>query len=195
MRFIDFDVKKPDFQTLKAAAELLADDYPVVFPSDTTYGILMRHSADNAARLHALRRENTDKPFLLVISEDCDWHALTLADALPRENLAAVATYWPGPNTLIFPKHESLSYPTADSVAIRMPAAEHNKAFHTLVQLCDFPVMAPSFNRPGEPVITTKAEAEVKFAELEYAFWDDSYRPGEPSAIWDLKEAPPRKLR
>ena len=153
LRFIDIDVTKPDFQSLKAAAELLEQDYPVVFPSDTTYGILMRFTAENAARLHTIRRENTDKPFLVVISEDFDWQQLVKADGLPQENLGAVNDYWPGPVTLVFTKAVSLSYPPADSIAIRMPSAENNRAFHTLVQLCDFPIMAPSFNLPGEPVI------------------------------------------
>lgn len=195
MRFIDIDIVKPEFQSLKAAAELLADDYPVVFPSDTTYGILMRFTPENAAKLHALRREDAAKPFLLVVSEDADWLGLTQADVRNDENRDAVATYWPGPNTLLFPKAKTLSYPATDTIAIRMPALESNRAFHTLIQLCDFPVMAPSFNRPGEPVITTKAEALEKFPEIEYAFWDERYQPGAPSAIWDLRETPPRKVR
>lgn len=195
MRFIDFDVKKPDFQTLKAAAELLADDYPIVFPSDTTYGILMRFTPENAAQLHTLRRENTDQPFLVVVSEDFDWQSLVQVDVLPSQNRDAVNTYWPGANTLLFPKAVSLSYPAGDTIAIRMPAAEANRAFHTLVQLCDFPVLAPSFNRPGEPVILKQAEGAEKFAEIEYAFWDERYEPGQPSAIWDLHSEPPRKIR
>ena len=195
MRFIDFDVKKPDFQTLKAAAELLADDYPVVFPGDTNYGILMRFTPENAERLHALRRENTDKPFLVVVSEDFDWQALVKTDALPRQNRDAVNTYWPGTHTLIFPKADTLAYPPADSIAIRMPAAETNRAFHTLIQLCNFPLLAPPFNRSGEPAITTQAEGTEKFGEIEYAFWDARYEPGPASAIWDLREDPPRQIR
>ncbi len=195
MRFIDFDVQKPDFQTLKAAAELLADDYPVVFPSDTTYGILMRFTPENARRLHAIRRENTDKPFLVVVSEDFGWQSLIQADALPRENRAAVDAYWPGANTLVFTKAPSLTYPAGDSIAIRMPALESNKAFHTLIQLCDFAVLAPSFNRPGEPVILNKAEGIEKFPEIEYGFWDDRFAAGPPSAIWDMRTVPPLKLR
>lgn len=195
VRFIDFDTAKPDLQTLKAAEELLQKDYPIVFPSDTTYGILMRYSPENAAALHSLRRENTDKPFLLVISEDYDWESLIEPHALPPENEADVENFWPGSNTLIFAKNPELRYPPADSIAIRMPAASANRAFHTLIQLCDFPVMAPSFNRPGEPVIAGKPEAQEKFAEIEYAFWDDRFVLQPPSAIWDLRETPLKKIR
>lgn len=195
MRFIDIDIRKPDIQSLQAAKELLADDYPVVFPSDTTYGILMRFSPENAARLHTLRRENLEKPFLVVIAEDFDWQSLTNTDALPQENREAVEKFWPGANTLLFTKAASLSYPATGSIAIRMPAAESNRAFHILVQLCDFPVLAPSFNRPGEPVIVEKEAGAQVFPEIDYAFWDDRFQPGEPSAIWDLREVPPKRLR
>jgi tRNA A37 threonylcarbamoyladenosine synthetase subunit TsaC/SUA5/YrdC len=155
----------------------------------------MRFSAENAARLHALRRENLNKPFLVVIAEDYDWQSLTDADVLPAENRTAVEKFWPGANTLLFAKAAALSYPATGSIAIRMPAAESNRAFHTLVQLCDFPVLAPSFNRPGEPVITDKAAGAEKFPEIEYAFWDDRFLPGEPSTIWDLREVPAKRIR
>jgi L-threonylcarbamoyladenylate synthase len=193
--FIDIDVTKPDIQSLQAAAELLEQGYPVVFPSDTTNGILMRFTPENAAKLHALRREDSTKPFLVVVSEDSDWRSLINADAMPRENLDTVLHSWPGPTTLVFSKAGTLSYPAAESIAIRMPSAENNKAFHTLIQLCDFPVMAPSFNRPGEPVITDKKTAAEKFPEIQYAFWDVRFQPQPPSAIWDLRAVPPLKLR
>lgn len=195
MRFIDFDTAKPDFQTLKAAEELLQKDYPIVFPSDTTYGILMRYSPENAAALHSLRREDTGKPFLLVISEDFDWESLIKSSSLPPENEADVENFWPGTNTLIFGKNPGLEYPPGDSIAIRMPAAAANRSFHTLIQLCDFPVMAPSFNHPGEPVIVDKRVAAEKFGEIEYAFWDDRFEPQPPSAIWDMRVVPPTKIR
>lgn len=195
MRFIDFDTAKPDFQTIKAAEELLQKDYPIVFPSDTTYGILMRYSVENAAALHSLRRENKEKPFLLAISEDYDWESLVDSRRLQPENEADVENFWPGTNTLIFAKNPELAYPPSDSIAIRMPAAAANRSFHTLIQLCDFPVMAPSFNHPGEPVITEKKVAQEKFGEIEYAFWDDRFVPQPPSAIWDLRVVPPQKIR
>lgn len=195
MRFIDFHTTKPDFQTLKAAEELLGKDYPIVFPSDTTYGILMRFSPENATALHKLRRENTDKPFLVVVSEDYDWESLTEKGSIPPENMKFTDSHWPGANTLIFGKASGLKYPPADSIAIRMPAAAANRSFHTLIQLCDFPVMAPSFNHPGEPVITEKNVAQEKFGEIEYAFWDDHFVPQPPSAIWDLRAVPPLKVR
>ncbi|HRP68124.1 MAG TPA: Sua5/YciO/YrdC/YwlC family protein [Turneriella sp.] len=195
MRFIDIDTQKPQFDAIKAAAELLADDYPLVFPTDTTFGILMRFTVENAARLHALRRDDLSKPFLAVLSEDFNWKSLVNADFLSHENIHYVETYWPGTNTLLFPKAKHLAYPTGNRIALRMPAVENNRAFHTLVQLCDFALMAPLFNRPGEPVITTRNEAAAKFAEIEYAFWDDFYRPQNPSALWDLSQTPIVKVR
>jgi L-threonylcarbamoyladenylate synthase len=195
MRFIEIDTKKPDMESLRAAIDLLEQDYPIVFPSDTTYGILMRFSPVNAHFLHQLRRSDTTKPFLVVVSEDFPWHELIATSAAGTEFSAFAAQYWPGPNTLLFPKAPGLAYPPAETIAIRMPAETTNRAFHTLLQLCDFPIMAPSFNLPGKPIIAQQTEAEASFPEIEYAFWDAHFEPSAPSAIWDLTNNPPSRIR
>lgn len=193
MRVIDIDVTKPELQSVRAAQELLEQDYAIVFPSDTVYGLLMRYSAENAARLHDLRREERSKPFLLVVSEDFDWKSLTAEVSSEQADFAA--NLWPGPNTMVLPKSPALSYPEGVTIALRMPALTTNRAFHTLVQLCDFPLLAPSLNKAGEPTLADRATAAAVFPEIEYAFWDERFVPGQPSAVWNLCQSPPARLR
>ncbi|MBV6492362.1 MAG: Threonylcarbamoyl-AMP synthase [Turneriella sp.] len=195
MQFIDTDTKRPESGLIQKAANFLRDNYPIVFPTDTTWGILMRMDAINAEKLHKLRRENLSKPFLAVIPEGFDWKSLVDTNKLPKENFGKVNNFWPGTNTLLFPKALHLRYPQGSSIALRMPAYIDNPAFNLLLKMCNFPLLAPSFNRPGESVILTKEEAIEKFAELPYAFWDKAYRPLKPSALWDLTGIPIVQLR
>lgn len=59
-----------------------------------------------------------------------------------------------------FDMADSLSY----GIPVQMPDVAKNRAFHTLVQLCD----APLITLPAED---TREEAAIAHAEVEYAFW------------------------
>jgi len=188
MEFLDIDCRKPNLELLKAALDLLEKDYPIVFPTDTVYGILIKYSEPNAQKLHALRRADLSKPFLAVISEDFNLKQLVDRTKLKPSAENFLDAHWPGKVTCILPKHPSLRYPSGDTIAIRMCAHLDNTAFHTLVQMADFPLLAPSLNRAGEPLIATKGAARASFSnDLEYAFWDEHFSShNQPSQIWDL---------
>lgn len=103
MQVIDIDIHKPDFQTLRAALELLADDYLIVFPAERGPALLSRFSMANRERMAGMLRGVT---LQLAVAEDSDENTLSHV-GLP----------------LFKPDHT------------------RNRAFHTLVQLCDFPVL------------------------------------------------------
>ena len=63
----------------------------------------------------------------------------------------------PGPLTIILPKRENIPYSTTgglDTVAIRCPA---HPVAHRLIELCGFPIAAPSANLSGKPSPTCAA--------------------------------------
>lgn len=127
VNFLEIDLHKPDFQTLRAALELLNDDYLILFPGDAGNQLLVRQSAANLARLKKLTAP--DSEIRLALSEDAD--ANTLA------------------------KGEIPSF---------LPDYGNNRAFHTLVQLCDYPLLVATGKND-------RTEAAAAFPEIEYAFW------------------------
>ena len=179
MRFLDLDVAKPDTQTIRAAVELLEAEYPVLFPIDTCFAMLMRFSETNVARLteilgHALT------PLPVAISEDADWQAW--AGGVPAATADFMQKLWPGADAVIFDRGH------AGKILLHMPAHTPNRAFHTLVQLCDFPLIAANAG------ITTQDEARNRFAALEYGFWDDGYIPAAAAPQWDATHSPPVRI-
>lgn len=129
MRFLDIDLDRPDFQTLRAAQELIEDNQPILFPGESGILLILRFSPSNRQTM-AARAGITGKDGLaLVVAEDFD-----MAD--------------------------SLSY----GIPVQMPDVAKNRAFHTLVQLCD----APLITLPAED---TREEAAIAHAEVEYTFW------------------------
>jgi tRNA A37 threonylcarbamoyladenosine synthetase subunit TsaC/SUA5/YrdC len=180
VRIIDLDETKPELQAVRAAQELLEANYPIVFPCDTMHSLLMRYSAENAKTLHALTGQTA--PFTVLLSEDADWQKLAATLSAAQADLVMRA--WPGPDRLVLPKSSALAYPEEQTITLSMPALGSNRAFHTLVQLCDFPLLAaPLVRAPGTVIAERTAAAEV-FATLEYGFWGEKFTPAaEPQVI------------
>lgn len=177
MRIIDLDVTKPELQAVRAAQELLDANYPIVFPCDTIHCILMRYSAENAKTLHALTGQI--KPFPVLLSEDADWQKL----AAPGAPVDLAMREWPGPNLLVLPKSAAQAYPEGETITLSMPALGSNRAFHTLVQLCDFPLLAAPLAKGETAAITDRSTAENVFSEIEYGFWGERFSPAAPPQV------------
>lgn len=127
MKFLDIDIHKPDFQTLKAALELLADDYVILFPADVGQSVVCKAASPANAKLSSI--VNPADKLRLAIAEDVD---------LERLEPGGITPYFPDCNT--------------------------NRAFHTLVQLCDFPILL-------SPVASDRDAAAAAYPDIEYAFW------------------------
>ncbi|GAB4435799.1 MAG: hypothetical protein OHK0011_18970 [Turneriella sp.] len=127
MKFLDIDIHKPDFQTLKAALELLADDYVILFPADKGLSVLGKAGGEAQKRFSAI--VSSSAPPRLAVSEDMDLDRLAEGDITPY-----------------------------------LPDYDTNRAFHTLVQLCDFPVLVA-------PAISDREAAATNYPNIEYGFW------------------------
>jgi L-threonylcarbamoyladenylate synthase len=139
--------------SLERAAELLKQGSVVAFPTETVYGLGATLFNEKAIQqiFHAKKRPS-DNPLIVHIGT---------REQLPRvvrEVCAAahalIEAFFPGPLTLILPKHPSVSpLVTAglDTVAIRMPA--HPLA-QKLIECVGEPLVAPSANLSGRPSAT-----------------------------------------
>lgn len=129
VRFIEIDLQKPDFQSLRAAQELIDDDQTILFPGETGMLLLMRFSITKEKHYRAQLATAHQNAGTLYVAEDFD-----------------IA--------------ESHNYP----LPVQMADAAKNRAFHTLVQLCDGPLVSYLTE-------DTQEEAAVVHPEIEYAFW------------------------
>ncbi len=127
VKFLDIDIHKPDFQTLKAALELLADDYVILFPADVGQSVVCKAAKPANTKLSSMVSP-ADK-LRLAIAEDMDLEKLAQGDITPY-----------------------------------LPDYDSNRAFHTLVQLCDFPILL-------SPVANDRDAAAAAYPDIEYAFW------------------------
>ncbi|MFM2308298.1 MAG: hypothetical protein RLY87_418 [Chloroflexota bacterium] len=144
----------PAAQTITAAAAQIAAGQLVAMPTETVYGLAAdAHNPAAVARIFAAKGRPTTDPLIVHIA-DLDQLA-TVAVDIPSTFALLAEAFWPGPLTILLPKHPDLS-PTItagfDTVAVRMPA--HPVAL-ALIRGCATPLVAPSANLFSHPSPTT----------------------------------------
>ena len=138
------------------AALALRGGQVVAFPTETVYGLGADALNEDAVRaIYTAKGRPSDNPLIVHIYPGFDLKRVVLS--IPPQAVDLMEAFWPGPLTLIFPKHASVPYATTgglETVGVRMPS--HPRAME-LLRLADIPVAAPSANRSGRPSPTTAA--------------------------------------
>lgn len=145
---------------LIAAIDAARAGRPVVYPTETVYGVGSALSAAGVAAVRRAKRRADDRPLIALVAEPA-----TVADLAWTEEARALAElFWPGPVTLVLrdPHH---TFPegvrsSAGTVAVR--CTSHPVAA-ALVAAVGGRLTSSSANRPGRPPAST-AEAASAFA-------------------------------
>ena len=137
-----------DQRGIHAALERFRAHEPVVIPTETVYGLAApTHDEAGLSEVYTLKGRPTNNPLIAHVTDSimaqsivANWddQAQALADAL-----------WPGPMTLILPKHPTVpEVATAGLQTIALRAPSHPIA-QTLINAVGAPLSAPSANRSG----------------------------------------------
>ncbi len=154
-----------DTEILKKAANCIAAGGLVVFPTETVYGIACKADKKSLAKLDEVKNRDANKRYTLHIGDKNKVRDYIPCLTLPAKKL--VKSAWPGPLTIVFEVEkknisESIGILCRDgTLGIRCP---ENDTARRLLNLCDFPVVAPSANISGkEPA----ADAKDAIAQLD----------------------------
>jgi L-threonylcarbamoyladenylate synthase len=146
------------------AADLIRGGYPVAVPTETVYGLAADATSGEAvARIYEAKGRPSFNPLIV--------HVLDLAAAeqlgvFSAEALALGAAHWPGPLTLVVPRHPDcpvagLATAGLDTIAIRVPA---HRAMRALLEATGLPLAAPSANASGRISPTRASHVEHSLA-------------------------------
>ncbi len=175
------------------ALEILHNGGLVAFPTDTVYG-LGALAFDGAAveSIYAAKDRPVEKaiPVLLGSADDLT----KVADYVPEMALTLAARYWPGPLTLVVPKHPDLpeAVSAAPTVGVRVP---DHAAARALLQAAG-PLAATSANLSGQPSPSTAEEVLAQLGGRIPLILDGGKTAGGiPSTVVDCLGAEPKILR
>jgi L-threonylcarbamoyladenylate synthase len=170
-------------KTIRRALEVLQAGGLVAFPTDTVYGVgCLAFNAAAAECLYAAKDRPAAKaiPVLLGSVDDLARVALEVTPAAAR----LAAHFWPGPLTLVLPKHPDIpeAVSAGGTVGVRLP--DHAFA-RCLLQLAG-PLAVSSANRSGQPSPTTAAEVLEQLGGRVALVIDGGRTPGGvPSSVVD----------
>ena len=137
------------------AAQILQAGGLVVFPTETVYGLGGNATRDEAAKkIYAAKGRPSDNPLIIHIANPADAEEYAVTNELYYRLAKA---FMPGPLTVILPRKSTIPKSTTgglDSVAVRCPS---HPIAHRLIELCGFPIAAPSANLSGKPSPTSAA--------------------------------------
>ncbi len=134
--------------SIERASEIIRDGGLVAFPTETVYGL----GADGlnpiaVAKIFESKKRPTFNPLILHIADKNNLTKLVHINDERIERL--IDKFWPGPLTLVLPKHEivpDIVTSGNSTVAVRMP--NHSVALE-LIKKCGTPIAAPSANKFG----------------------------------------------
>lgn len=178
----------------KTAASLFAGK-PVVFPTDTVYGVGVAVGlSESPQSLFDIKRRDAEKaiPWLVGSKSALQFYGCDVPDYA----LALADEFWPGPLTLIVKAANNV--PQAfravdDTIALRMP---DDAVALALIEKVGFPLATSSANFQGEPPAHTFDELNPELlAKVPAALGDGSPRSGISSTVVDCTGDTPRVIR
>lgn len=137
-------------ENVELAAGLLKKGEIVAIPTETVYGLAGNGlSPSSVKKIFDAKGRPNDNPLILHISKTEQLYEY--AKEVPKLALKLAERFWAGSLTMIMPKKNTVPYETSgglDTVAFRMP---DNRFTLKLIDLCGFPLAAPSANLSGLP--------------------------------------------
>ncbi|NOS81255.1 MAG: threonylcarbamoyl-AMP synthase [Nitrospira sp.] len=135
-------------ESIRLAAAIIRRGGLVAFPTETVYGLgCDALNPDAVARVFEAKQRPSFDPLIVHIATEASLDGVVLAISLTERRL--MKRFWPGPLTLILPKHAQVpDLVTAGlpTIAIRMPA---HPVAQALIQEAGVPIAAPSANPFG----------------------------------------------
>ena len=194
------------------AVDLLKSNKVVAIPTETVYGLAANAlSAEACQRIFEAKRRPSDNPLIVHISSLGMLHRVIeptlftdcfikgIRDEPLVDRLRAVTErFWPGPLTLILPKHPDIPSIVCgagqlDTVAVRFPS---HPVAQRIITECDFPLAAPSANLSGRPSPTTALHVfEDLHDRIELIVDAGACSLGVESTVLDITQPRPTILR
>lgn len=147
-------------EAMPRALEILRSGGLVAFPTDTVYGVgSLAFDGPAIESIYTAKDRPLEKavPVLIGVVDDLS----RVAFDVPALAATLAARFWPGPLTLVFPKHPSLPVTVSASGTVGVRIPDHAAA-RKLLRLAG-PMAVTSANISGQPSPST---AEEVFAQL-----------------------------
>ncbi len=182
-----------DPSAVRHAADVLRNGGLVAFPTDTVYGLAtLPFHHEMVERLYVVKGRSHTKAVAVLLSRASELKKVATRPGKIARRLAEV--FWPGPLTLVVPKHPRLPdiLSQAPTVGVRVP--DHPLALALLRETG--PLAVTSANVSGGPNTQSAQEVSTQLNGRVHLILDGGRSPGGiPSTVVDCTTDKPVILR
>jgi len=165
-----------------------------IFPCDTIFGLIGRVDEEVIKKITEIKNRLANQPFIILIPSPkfLDKFVDSISDSAQKY----IHEYWPGPLTIIFKKHQSVSKiftANKDTIAIRYPLF---KPLNNLLDELNEPLISTSPNLSGEktPILFEEISNNIK-QKVDFIYNQDISSVKKESSIIDCSQEPPVIIR
>ncbi|HTX92507.1 MAG TPA: L-threonylcarbamoyladenylate synthase [Anaerolineales bacterium] len=175
------------------ALEILKVGGLVALPTDTVYGLgALAFDGLAVESIYAAKARPVEKAIPVLVGDPADLAKVTLT--IPEMASRLADRFWPGPLTLVVPRHPRLpeAVSATSTVAVRLP---DHPAARALLRLAG-PMAVTSANLSGQPSPSTAEEVFAQLGGRIALILDGGKTPGGiPSTLVDCTGSEPKLLR
>ena len=187
-------ISADDIQTAAArAVEVLRAGRLAVVPTDTVYTVIADAFQTFATqRMFGAKRRGRNVPVSVLIRNPRQ--VIGLARDVPETAERLMASYWPGPVSLLLPVQPDMPWDlgeSGDAINLRMPADELLLAIAAEIG----PLAGSAANRRGEPVATTVEDAQLQLGDNVDLYIDGGPSKGTLTTVVDCTRTQVEVLR
>ncbi len=179
---------------IDATAVALRQGQLAVIPTDTVYGVgCDAFNAGAIERLYRVKQRPSEKGIPVLLADPAD--LARVARAVPAVAQALIARFWPGPLTLIVPRHAALPANISQdaNIAVRIPDCDVARA---VIRQAGGALATSSANLSGQAPAQSGAEALAALAgRVDVVLDDGPTGQALPSTIIDCTGNEPVVLR
>jgi L-threonylcarbamoyladenylate synthase len=178
---------------IQHAIDVLRNDGLVAFPTDTVYGLAAPvNNIESIERLYVVKGRNNTKAIAVLLG-DSDQLSQVALD-LSKSTKKVAKYFWPGPLTMIVPRHPSLPDILAPQPTIGVRIPDHPVALSLL--RAAGPLAVTSANISGETNTVTAKQVIKQLNGRIHLIIDGGRTPGGlPSTVIDCTRPEPEILR
>jgi L-threonylcarbamoyladenylate synthase len=178
---------------IQHAIDVLRNDGLVAFPTDTVYGLAAPvHNIESINRLYVVKGRNNTKAIAVLLGDSNQLAQVAVDLSKPAQKVAQ--HFWPGPLTMIVPRHPSLPEILAPLPTIGVRIPNHPVALALLKAAG--PLAVTSANISGSDNTLTARQVMKQLKGRIHLIIDGGRTPGGvPSTVIDFTEPEPKILR
>jgi L-threonylcarbamoyladenylate synthase len=169
---------------LQAVAAALKRGEPVIFPTDTVYGIgVSAFEFKGIKKIYTLKGRDFSKPLVWLL--DSVSSLTPLVRGISREAEILMKRFWPGPLTLIFRAPQS-------TIGIRIPGHALTRA---LIRQAGVPLATTSANKSGCASARRPSALDFFIGKVSFILSAGALPFSKESTVVDVTVSPPLILR